>query len=205
MDQQALAFEEAAKNRDMATLRSLLEAGVGVVPESERDGPSAIRAGQYIGLLAAAIVGDADVTRLLLRAGANPNVPDEFGQTALFYAACKRHIGVVEELLKGKAKVDGWNVDGWTALMWAAENGHVEVVSRLIAAGAPLDHQDQWGQTALMRAAHNGYANVVSILIGSGADVSLVDQGQQTARDRAVGFPEVVQVFEDAEVPTRHM
>ena len=51
----------------------------------------------------AAVGGHADVVRLLLRAGAKVDAPEDEGQTALTLAATKRHLHIVRLLLEAGA------------------------------------------------------------------------------------------------------
>ncbi|MEM4367103.1 MAG: ankyrin repeat domain-containing protein [Candidatus Anstonellales archaeon] len=76
------------------------------------------------------------IVKLVLE-GADVNVKDNDGWTALMMAADKGHGGVVEVLIKAGADVDFQNKKyELTALIVAAENGHEKIVEMLIKAGA---------------------------------------------------------------------
>ena len=95
-------------------------------------------------LARAAGLGHAGVAKALIEeAGADPNAPDRYGQTALMAAAGNGRAEVVGVLIKAGADVDAQNMFGWTALMAAAGNGHMDVVVLLVEAGADLDLRDK--------------------------------------------------------------
>lgn len=72
-----------------------------------------------------------DMTRALLRAGANPNVQQEGGWTPLHEAAAQGRMEIVELLLAHGADASIASVDGKTPAEKAAEAGHGDVVERL--------------------------------------------------------------------------
>ncbi|MBB5920832.1 ankyrin repeat protein [Actinoalloteichus hoggarensis] len=101
-----------------------------------------------IPLYAAAVSGHTEAVRLLLAAGAAPDVESHGGPdegTPLCAAASWGHLGVVRLLLEHGADANlseathpEADVDaaGMTPLEWAALGGHDEVVTALVAAGA---------------------------------------------------------------------
>ena len=119
--------------------------------------------------------------RRLLRSGADPNLADVKGQTALMRAAEGGHGAVADLLLAAKASVEHCDNKGKTALMRAAENRRVEMVEHLIKAGADPNHADKRGKTALMRAALGGAGEIVDQLLASGADANRMDANGWTA------------------------
>ena len=76
------------------------------------------------GLLAAARTGHSGTVRDLIAAGANLNVKDEHGNTALIEAARNGHDDVVRTLLASGADATIKNDEGKTALMLALQGGH---------------------------------------------------------------------------------
>ena len=93
-------------------------------------------------------IGHTNIVKLLLEAGANPNIqcqsilsallrlPFQFepsnGSTALMFASLKGHTEIVELLLKHKANPDVEDEDGDTALSFAVQKGHVGTVKCLL-------------------------------------------------------------------------
>ena len=77
--------------------------------------------------------------RALLAAGCNRDAKSgAHGATALLYAACFGHAGVVAALLAEGADASVADRDGWTALDWAIEKEHHAIVVML----APTDPSD---------------------------------------------------------------
>ncbi|NGX40447.1 MAG: hypothetical protein KR126chlam4_00269, partial [Candidatus Anoxychlamydiales bacterium] len=81
------------------------------------------------------------------------NNKNEYGKTALMWAAAKGHKEIAHLLIDAEADVNLRGNDGNTALMYAAHEGHKEIVDLLINAEADVNHQDNDGCTALMLAA----------------------------------------------------
>ena len=85
----------------------------------------------------AAVSGDhADVVRILLAAGANPNVTSEANYTTLHKAAVHGNLDVVRMLLDHGADVHAVRDGGHTPMDDAKEKGHVAIADLLRARGA---------------------------------------------------------------------
>ena len=67
----------------------------------------------------------------LYKRGANLEVKDSDGRTALMSASEYNHKEVTEFLIENGADVNVKDKDGWTTLMWASCKGHKEVVELL--------------------------------------------------------------------------
>ena len=75
------------------------------------------------------------VVRVLLENGANPNVWDKNGRTALYAASSHGSLEVVRLLLKYGAEVGPENDKGRIPIQIASENGHHEVMKMLLDHG----------------------------------------------------------------------
>ena len=108
----------------------------------------------------------ASVTRLVLR-GANVHDVDEFGLTAMMWAARYGHTDTVTTLIERHgARVEAIDGFGWTALMLATMHGHIDTTTTLIERhGANVEAEDKYGSTPLMKAAKDGHGELVSRLI----------------------------------------
>ncbi|TNJ28877.1 Kinase, NEK [Giardia muris] len=83
---------------------------------------------------------------------------DEYGQTALIWAAKNGHSDCIPFL---KEELGMQNKRGWTALMSAAHNGCADCIPLL---KEEFEVQDNDGKTALMEAAMSGRANCIPLL-----------------------------------------
>jgi ankyrin repeat protein len=154
----------AMKNRDAATVRSLLKQRADVnAPDVE--GMTALHW--------AAHWDDLAVAKLLLRAGANAKAANRYGVTPLHEASTLGNVAMIEALLKAGADPNAAFGEGETPLMTAARTGNVDVVKMLLTFGANVNAREAWrGQTALMWAAGENHAAVVKLLIELRADVN---------------------------------
>ncbi|NLW45200.1 MAG: DivIVA domain-containing protein [Syntrophomonadaceae bacterium] len=131
---------QAVVDQDPEKIRELLDNGVS---------PDVAGQNGETPLMVSAYLGDEEVTRLLLEAGADPDKKEpEWGNTALMYASFQGHLEVVEMLLDYKADPNISNREGWTALMCAAYAGRPKTVQALIRGGADADKATNDGWTA---------------------------------------------------------
>ena len=93
---------------------------------------------------------DSDEAKLkkakyLLRLGADVHQKDEYGSTALIWAAFHGKMDVVKVLLAHGADVNAQETDGWTALMWAAYYKRKDIVQMLLENGADANIRNNSG------------------------------------------------------------
>src|SRR5580658_2730344 len=118
---------------------------------------------KFTALHLAAAAGNDYMVRYLRNSGADVNLKDDFGNTALYIAAKDGQTKVIEALtdndpnLPAKAKLNEQNSDGLTALHIAVFFGHKEAVLALLKAGADFNISDQFGQTPIFVAAIEGH------------------------------------------------
>jgi uncharacterized protein len=156
---------EAAMQGDKATMQSLLAAKTDV-NSAQGDGMTALHWAAYR--------NDAEMTRMLLQAGASIKTTTRLGDfTPLLLAAKTGSAAVVELLLKAGADVNAVNSAGTTALMLAAGSGNPDAVRFLLDRGANVNAKDNMnGQTALMYASAVSAAPVIKLLAAKGADLN---------------------------------
>ena len=96
--------------------------------------------------------GDTETVQRMLKAGVNPNIPQQSNLTPLAWAARCGHLDTVAALVAGGADVNArfvfWVTDMWrihdsTALFWAARNDQVDIVKYLLSAGADPHQREQ--------------------------------------------------------------
>ena len=83
----------------------------------------------------------------MLEKGADPNIPDYGGWTALFWACSGRsrdssRYQITEILPKKGADPNIHDINGWTALIIAAENGYQQVMQLLFEKQVDLNVQN---------------------------------------------------------------
>ncbi|NDJ52905.1 MAG: hypothetical protein GYB68_07470 [Chloroflexi bacterium] len=143
----------------LETVKRLVEAGAAINPFPAGRTP----------LMRAIRFNHREIALWLLDQGADPNVMNENGETALMIAVEKQpHL--VPLLLARQADPDRQGHKGETALMMAVEKGNPDSVRALLAAGAKLDIKNDAGDTALDMAA---YRPETLILVEEAAEVSL--------------------------------
>jgi len=132
------------------------------------------------------------ITKLLLDAGANPNVADSDGGTPLIAAEAfiyrepwgvSSHL-ITKELLARGADPNARSKTGLTPLIAAAgqfNHDDPSFLQELIDAGADANAADESGKTALMAAAEKGHVSKVRFLLDKGADVNARDKSGKTA------------------------
>ena len=131
--------------------------------------------------------------QVLLTAGADVNMQDNDGFTALMMASinCNEMSSMecVRELLQAGADVNLQTENGWTALMMVSkycnEDSSMECVRELLQAGADVNLQTENGWTALMLAccSCNDTSNMECVreLLQAGADVNVQNKDGHTA------------------------
>lgn len=120
-------------------------------------------------LVEAARKGSAALATLLLQAGAQPEVIDEYGKTPLVFACIAGNAAFAKALLAAGAKVNGVAGDGGTALHAATRSGNTELVEALLKAGARPDARQKHGLTPLELGVIVGSWDVVECLVRAGA------------------------------------
>ena len=119
---------------------------------------------------------------LLIEKGADINLSNKIGFSALIFAATEGNINVVERLLKEeKIKVDAKNTFGKTAFFNACEFGHCNCVKALYdSKKADINSPSKRGVTPIMLAAVKKREDIVRFLIEQGADLKValpIDKG----------------------------
>jgi ankyrin repeat protein len=118
----------------------------------------------------AALEGQTESVKALLRKGADVNAKDGAGRTALMFAVINMHRETVKALLDCGADVNAGANDGGTALMFAASCGDADIVRALLKEGADVDGKFvQTNMTARRLALKQGHDEIVRLLGQAGA------------------------------------
>ncbi len=129
--------------------------------------------------------GHANIVQIILDQGADINIPNEAGDSAIMIASSYGFANVVQRLLHMGAIPDLDNSNGETALMLAAQNGNADVVEILLnnkgegSVNCNLTNND--GNTSLILAVQKtGNIRVVEQLLVAGADPNLANDNGDT-------------------------
>ena len=132
---------------------------------------------------------DVRFASLLLSHGADVELRDRDGRTALHWVAEEGHSGnIVKVLLENKLDINAREYRGETALLTAAkysernsEGDHRSLITQLLGCGASVDQPDIRGRTALQFVAATGAVKIACQLLEAGADVNARNRNGYTA------------------------
>lgn len=143
------------------------------------------------------------IFELLLHAGANVNISNCSGETALSKVAEGLRAGkagcmqIMQALLENKANPNP--VDSFSPLSRVVIFGNWTATHLLLANGADVNWKDENGVTPLMIAAHKNHQSIAQLLLDNGADVKATFSARGTAISlaAAAGHESIVQLFID--------
>jgi ankyrin repeat protein len=127
----------------------------------------------------AAMSGDRDTVRSLLKEGADVNAAMGDGMTALHWAARKGDVELAQMLLYAGANVKAMTrLGNYTPVLMASETGNAKMIEMLLKAGASAKDTTTNGTTPLMLAAVAGRADAVKLLLDAGADPNVTESAR---------------------------
>ena len=173
-------FLNAVEQRDVARINAALARGANVDAKESING--------HFALQFAIDWPDENLVKLLLDKGANVNLADSLGDTALIDAAGgggPGYVKIVALLLSRGADV---HVTNDAAILAAARRAEPEVLRMLIEKGALVNAKDnnQNGETVLMAAASGVSDKKLQMLLAAGADLKATNDHGETALMKAV-------------------
>lgn len=120
-----------------------------------------------------------ETVKLLLEAGADPNLCAAAGQSVISFCTVFDNVPAMKIVLNHyensktpidkKIDLEACTPDGFTPLLWAATNGNVNCLKLLIAAGANLHAMSEKGMTAVDYAHKWNEQEAILILLAAGA------------------------------------
>jgi ankyrin repeat protein len=160
------SFHAAANARDVMAINAFFDAGINPNAPSEADGRTA--------LISAAARGDLEVVNVLVQRGADVNVKDKKGYTALFHAIEAMYDEVALVLLNQPSlDANARGLNGTTALISYVWRTRRDAVEKLLERGADVNAQDADGDAPLHGAAQNGDVEMLNLLLDKGADPNI--------------------------------
>lgn len=124
----------------------------------------------------------------LLDKGANPNIADEDGHTALFNAVRSDSLRTVKILCEAGINVNYADKNGFTVLHRCSKHNSIEETKLLLKYDANINAKDNFGRTPLHHAAINGNVELAKLLIDNGAKVSEKDKKELAPSAYAVYY-----------------
>lgn len=165
----------AAEKGNMEIIKMLVEDGNALVNEASSYGVTP--------LIAAAAAGNDEAVAYLVEQGANVSAKDDWGKTALIYAATLDNPKLVSSVIKlDKTAVNLPDNLGNTALIYAAQKGLLDNIKILLANGANANYRNPaTGISAISAAAAEGNSAAIRMLVRTGkADVNISDLSGRT-------------------------
>jgi len=161
----------AAATGAIAEVRTLLTAGVAV---------DAVDGQGRTALLLAVQEDRVEVARVLLDAGASPNVQAANEDTPWLLAGASGRTAILAAMIAHAPDVSIRNRFGGNALIPACEQGHVETVELLLKTPIEVDHINRLGWTCLLEVVLLGdggkrHQEVARMVLSAGADPNLAD------------------------------
>ena len=122
------------------------------------------QASTFAMLHTATVSGNLEMVRMLLKQGADVDLPSSLGMTALMAAAGDGQLSCLFVLLQHSANPDLQDCQGFTPLMLSATAGQEACVKALLRAKANPEFVDEYGVTALQFAEACGHTTVAELI-----------------------------------------
>ncbi len=168
---------DACSRRNFVLVRSLVSSGEASVNFQDENEETPVMV---------CCCGDGtDILTYLIERGANLDLQNSLGNTALHFAAMyKKHLSMALLLQHGANAKLATN-DGNTALILSAINNSPKCETLLLQHGVAVDAVDTDGRTALRLASLYGDLSIVELLVEGGSDIEIADNRGRKARDIA--------------------
>jgi ankyrin repeat protein len=167
-------FLTSVCNGNIKKIHELLENGID--PNLNENG--------YTPLTVALNKSNIDLIELLLRYGAEPNIPNSYGLTALVKSTACGYSEIVEILLDHGANPNLFS-NGYSALIEASYHGYCNIIKILLNYGADINITNNRNETSLISAVDSGHIDVIKLLIKKGINPLITNNYNQSALDYA--------------------
>ena len=115
-----------------------------------------------------------NIAETILCAGADVNIQNAKGLTALSKAVAKANLPIMHLLLDAKCDI---NLS--YPLMFAVIKNQLDIVELLISKGCSVNGHSVFVEPPLIHACKTGYSNIIHFLLTNGADPNVVTRGHQ--------------------------
>jgi ankyrin repeat protein len=160
------SFHAAAGARDIMAINAFADAGINLNAQTEPDSRTA--------LISAAARGDLEIVNVLLQRGADVNVKDKRGYTALFHAIEAMYDDVAFVLLnQPNLDPNTRGLNAVTPLMSYVWRDRKDAVQKLLERGADVNAQDTDGDAPLHGVAQSDNVEILDMLLGKGANPNI--------------------------------
>jgi ankyrin repeat protein len=141
-------------------------------------------------LIQAALCGKYEQVSSLIAYGANPDLQNTRGYTALSASLANGFMSIASFLLQNGADPNLSTIEGATPLHLASIYGDEPVVLQLLNNGAFLNAQDEAGDVALHWIVREGREDMLSYLLKRGADPNIKNEDGETPLHLAAAIGE---------------
>lgn len=179
-------FLIACRQNDIGLVKHLIEENSVNINYTNANGETA--------LIVAVNNNHIEIAELLLKAGANPSLPNK-DYTLAFMTACYFDcIDIVKLLFKTGTKINIKDEDGDSPLILASDKGHKNIVEFLLNNGADVNYKSNQGYSALMLASFHNFDDIVKLLLGAQVNLDAINNVGDTALTMAsfYGFDDIV-------------
>lgn len=139
------ALHNVLKFRNLKTVKLLLDKFLDVDIQANQHGFTAL----HLAVAFSDSEESEEIVKELLKRGANPNLQDNWGQTALHKAVNSSSLKTLELLLKHKADINIKNNNGYTPLQLAVAESRLNKLKLLLNWGASIEVLDDIGNSLL--------------------------------------------------------
>lgn len=132
-----------------------------------------------------------EMVNFLLQNGADPELRDDRGNTAIIKALGLNRSKAAAIIMKYKPNLFAANDYGYSPIGLASKNNEIALVKEMLKRGVPADyrHKNQWGAyfslTPLMQATFRNHIEMINLLLDNGADISIRSKKGFSALDFA--------------------
>ncbi len=143
----------------------------------------------FSGLIMAIYEGNEEMTKSLLKAGANPNQARDNGKSPLIISVEQNNIDIATLLLKAGANPNQSINDELSPLTYAVKVGYVDIAALLLKYNANPNQANYYGSSPLLIALNEEFYGLAPLLLSYGADPNQASDSGTT--------PLIVSIYEN--------